>query len=94
MAAADLGDKLRHQVDERLQAALTHAAVAGERVVVDGPAAQAILQAATDRHADLVVMGTIGRTGLKRALLGSVAEAVVRHAPCSVLVVRLTRADG
>lgn len=37
---------------------------------------------------DLVVMGTHGRTGLKHVLLGSVAEKVVRHAPCSVLVVR------
>ncbi len=37
---------------------------------------------------DLVVIGTHGRTGLKRVLLGSVAEQVVRHAPCSVLVAR------
>ncbi len=37
---------------------------------------------------DLVVMGTHGRTGLKHVLVGSVAEQVVRHAPCPVLVVR------
>jgi nucleotide-binding universal stress UspA family protein len=37
---------------------------------------------------DLVVLGTHGRTGLKHVLLGSVAEKVVRHAPCAVLVVR------
>jgi nucleotide-binding universal stress UspA family protein len=36
----------------------------------------------------MIVMGTHGRTGLPRALLGSVAEKVVRHAPCSVMVVR------
>ncbi|MBA2542247.1 MAG: universal stress protein [Deltaproteobacteria bacterium] len=41
-----------------------------------------------DRTFDLVVVGTHGRTGLKRVLLGSVAEKMVRHAPCSVLVVR------
>jgi nucleotide-binding universal stress UspA family protein len=41
-----------------------------------------------DRGYDLVVMGTHGRTGLGRVLLGSVAERVVRHAPCAVLVVR------
>lgn len=41
-----------------------------------------------DRTYDLVVIGTHGRTGLGRVLLGSVAETVVRHAPCPVLVVR------
>lgn len=39
-------------------------------------------------NADLIVLGTSGRTGVKRALIGSVAERVVRHAPCPVLVVR------
>ena len=39
-------------------------------------------------HADLVVMGTHGRTGLDHALIGSVAERVVRHARCAVLVMR------
>jgi universal stress protein A len=42
-----------------------------------------------DADVDLVVMGTHGRTGLAHALLGSVAEKVVRHAPCAVLVTRL-----
>jgi nucleotide-binding universal stress UspA family protein len=41
-----------------------------------------------DSDIDLVVMGTRGRTGIKHVLLGSVAERVVRHAPCAVLVVR------
>lgn len=39
-------------------------------------------------HYDLAVIGTHGRTGIKHVLLGSVAEKVVRHAPCAVLVVR------
>ena len=43
---------------------------------------------ARDPAFDLVVMGTHGRSGLKHVLLGSVAEKVVRHAPCPVLVVR------
>jgi nucleotide-binding universal stress UspA family protein len=42
----------------------------------------------SDPSYDLVVIGTHGRTGLKHVLLGSVAERVVRHAPCPVLVVR------
>jgi universal stress protein A len=41
-----------------------------------------------DHTFDLVVIGTHGRTGLGRVLLGSVAETVVRHSPCPVLVVR------
>jgi nucleotide-binding universal stress UspA family protein len=44
--------------------------------------------AAADPEFDLIVMGTEGRTGMRRVLLGSVAEKVVRHAPCSVLAVR------
>jgi universal stress protein A len=47
-----------------------------------------ICQAATREHVDLIVMGSRGRTGLSHVLLGSVAERVVRHAPCPVLVTR------
>ena len=48
----------------------------------------AVVDAATELKADLVVIGTHGRKGLKRALMGSVAESVVRFAPCTVLTVR------
>jgi len=44
-----------------------------------------ILALAKRTNADLIVMGTHGRTGLKRGFIGSVAERVVRHAPCAVL---------
>lgn len=54
-----------------------------------GDPAMIILQVATERLADLIVMGTHGRTGLDRLLMGSVAEQVVRKAPCPVLTVRL-----
>jgi len=50
--------------------------------------AEAIIQYATKEKADLVVMGTRGRTGLKTFLVGSIANGVVLYAPCSVLVVR------
>jgi len=50
-----------------------------------------ICQAAGHEATDLIVMGSHGRTGLAHVLLGSVAERVVRHAPCPVLVARLPR---
>jgi nucleotide-binding universal stress UspA family protein len=51
------------------------------------PAAE-IIEVAKSLGADLIVISTHGRTGLKHVLLGSIAEHVVRHAPCPVLVVR------
>lgn len=53
-----------------------------------GEAGEEILAAATDTKADLVVIGTHGRSGLKHLFLGSVAEEVMRHSPCPVLTVR------
>jgi nucleotide-binding universal stress UspA family protein len=53
-----------------------------------GVASQVIVDAARHDQYDLIVMGTQGRTGLERVLLGSVAERVVRHAHCPVLTVR------
>jgi nucleotide-binding universal stress UspA family protein len=53
-----------------------------------------ILTVAEQGKFDLVVMGTHGRTGHTHALLGSVAEKVVRHAPCPVLTVRAPREDS
>jgi hypothetical protein len=50
--------------------------------------ADVLCRAAADHGADLLVVGSHGRTGLERLLLGSVAERVIRHAPCPVLCVR------
>jgi len=50
--------------------------------------AQEIVEYAGEIHADLIVVGTHGRSGMSRLLMGSVAEHVVRTAPCPVLVVR------
>jgi universal stress protein A len=60
----------------------------GEIRVVDDDPRDAILKAAREVHADLIVIGTHGRRGLARVLIGSVAEDVVRRAPCPVLAVR------
>ena len=59
-----------------------------ERVVRHGPAAEEIIAYAGEMQADLIVMGTHGRTGIVHVLLGSIAEKVVRKAPCPVLTVR------
>jgi universal stress protein A len=56
-------------------------------VRMGAPAAE-IVSAAADLKADLLCIGTHGRTGLAHFLLGSVAERIVRHAPCPVLTVR------
>ncbi len=85
------------QASERARASLQEAAERVERTFpgVDcdpelrvGHAAEAVLEAATQLGVDRIVVGTHGRTGIKRALLGSVAERVVRLASVPVLVVR------
>ena len=60
-----------------------------ESVLVWGDPAQVILDSAQNDNFDLIVMATHGRTGLTRLFLGSVAEKVIRHAPCPVLVMRV-----
>ena len=65
-----------------------------ETEVVGRDPAEAILDVAVDEEADLVVMGTHGRRGWRRGVLGSVAEEVARHAPCPVLTVRPLDAPG
>jgi len=61
--------------------------VHGEILIEDGAPDRVVLKHAGNGY-DLVIIGTHGRTGLKAAVLGSVAEQVVRRAPCPVLVVR------
>jgi nucleotide-binding universal stress UspA family protein len=59
--------------------------IAFEHRMITGDPASAIVRLAEEEHVDLIVMGTHGRTGLSRLLMGSVAEAIVRRAPCPVL---------
>jgi nucleotide-binding universal stress UspA family protein len=58
---------------------------------MEGDPATEIVNYASDANVDLIVMGTHGRTGVERLLMGSVAEKVMRDAPCSVLVVKLPK---
>ena len=59
-----------------------------EYLVADGVPADEIVRAAEDRQCDLIVMGTHGRTGIGRLVMGSVAEEVVRKANCPVLTLK------
>lgn len=63
-----------------------------QHVFLEGDPAAEIIRYAAAANIDLIVMGTHGRTGLERLLLGSVAEKVLRGAPCSVLVAKLPKA--
>jgi nucleotide-binding universal stress UspA family protein len=83
-------DDLQAAAWGRLRDVLTGFTIDGEAIAMSGPAAQTIVDHAGSAPAELVVVGTHGRTGLARLTLGSTAESIIRSAPCSVLVVRLT----
>jgi nucleotide-binding universal stress UspA family protein len=77
-------DGLTRQARERLAAS----GLSVETAVREGDARTTIIDVADEWQADLIVVGSHGRTGLKRLFLGSVAQSVVAHAHCSVEVVR------
>jgi nucleotide-binding universal stress UspA family protein len=87
-------DYLRKLVAEVQQGLATRqqrvqdAGLDGHSLLVYGVPLQGILDTAQAQKVDLIIMSTHGRTGLKHVLLGSVAEQVVRLAPCPVLVTR------
>jgi nucleotide-binding universal stress UspA family protein len=85
-----------HQLGE-VEATLAEAAAVARRAGVpvavyarQGDAADAILDVAEERDADLVIIGNKGLTGAKRFLLGSVPNKVSHYAPCSVMIIRTT----
>jgi nucleotide-binding universal stress UspA family protein len=81
----------RRYAQKHLTALAARAKKAGVRttaLLLDGTPHEQILRAARRTRADLVVIGTHGRTGLSKVLLGSVAERVIRFARCPVLTVR------
>jgi nucleotide-binding universal stress UspA family protein len=89
MAAAAVGVFDRVRDDARAQMRALAARVRPTRTLVEeGPPRATILEVAGRERADLIVMGTHGRTGLARVLFGSVAEHVVRTSPVPVLTVR------
>jgi nucleotide-binding universal stress UspA family protein len=80
-------------VSATLESAADVAREAGVTVDVyprQGDPADAILDVAEEREADLIIVGNRGMTGARRFLLGSVPNKVSHHAPCSVLIIRTT----
>jgi nucleotide-binding universal stress UspA family protein len=92
VASPKMMDELAEQAERHLSEWKRDAEALGASNVVSvkavGEPATEIVAYARERGMDLVVVGTHGRTGLEHALMGSVAERVVRRAPCPVLTVR------
>ena len=83
----------REDVDATLRAAadkIKDAGVEVETYARQGDPADAILDVAEEKDADLIVVGNKGMSGAKRFLLGSVPNKVSHHAPCSVMIIRTT----
>jgi nucleotide-binding universal stress UspA family protein len=86
-------ETLETEAHHLLQASLERvqrAGLQGECLLVQGTPAHMIVETAGEQGVDLIIMGTHGRTGLAHVLVGSVAEHVIRQAPCPVLVTRKT----
>ena len=73
----------------RAAKSLTDAGFKTETLLREGDIRETIVNIAQEWKADLIVIGSRGRSGIQRFLLGSVAESVARHAPCSVEIVRI-----
>jgi nucleotide-binding universal stress UspA family protein len=92
----DFWSSVRNEAEttlERHAAVLREQGVEVEIAVCEGYAGTVIIEEATSRNADLIVIGTHGRSGLTHLLLGSIAERVVQKAPCAVLTVKPRSAE-
>jgi nucleotide-binding universal stress UspA family protein len=94
LASATL-EEVRHrqehdaeQITRRARERIAASGLSVEAALREGDPRTAIVDAADEWQADLIVVGSHGRTGLTRLVMGSVAQAVVAHAHCSVEVVR------
>jgi len=90
----DLHDAIRREGEELVARAaqqLQEATFTVSRETREGDARHVILECAAEWQSDVIVLGSHGKTGLDRFLLGSVSESVVRHASCSVEIVRSAR---
>jgi nucleotide-binding universal stress UspA family protein len=81
--------KYGQELVQRAERLLNKAGYKTQTAVEEGDPKSKIIDQATQWKAELIIMGSHGRKGLNRFLTGSVAEGVVRHAPCSVEIVRI-----
>ena len=82
---------LRQQLEEvvaRAEGALREVGFSTEGRVLVGEPRQALIETAQSERADLIVVGSHGRSGIAKMMLGSVSSHIVTHAPCSVMVVK------
>jgi nucleotide-binding universal stress UspA family protein len=87
-------EETRDEIKAKLRAITSPApGIRLERLLAEGEPASEILRIAAERKCDMIVMGTHGWTGVTRLLMGSVAEKVVRKAPCAVLTVKTPLAE-
>jgi len=93
LAVTDFAAEKREQVLDRMRALDAGSGVKTQHIVRLGRAWQEVIEIAREKKADLIILATHGYTGLKHVLLGSVAEKIVRHAPCPVLSVRPEERD-
>jgi len=93
LAVTDFATEKREQMIERLRALDAGSGVTTKHIVRVGRAWQEVIEIAREEKGDLIILATHGYTGLKHVLLGSVAEKIVRHAPCPVLSVRPEERD-
>lgn len=93
LASTDLQRDSHDLLLQTLAQALERFSAAGEPRVMEGDPAASIVKCANELNAELVVVGTHGKTGLARLALGSVAETVIQTASCPVLAVRLTEPE-
>lgn len=90
--AVDMEEELSHEAREILEKGKRHVEAegltCGDTIVhMGGKPSEFIVREARERDVDVIVLGSHGRTGLSRLLVGSVSERVIGHAPCPVLVV-------
>ena len=87
----DMMEKEGHEATKYVMELCEKNGVEAKELIVEGAPVKAIVNASSDY--DIIVMGTLGRTGFAKLMMGSVAERVVRYATCPVMVVRAAESD-